>query len=94
MDVQAQIPAALAALHNFILTHDPTDLDRFPEAQCMDDQPGVRTPNEINIGSLASGITTRNEKIRAEQKRDRIAAEMWEDYQRVLAEREMGINED
>jgi hypothetical protein len=32
MDYQAHIPAALAAVHNFICTHDPDELEGFVEA--------------------------------------------------------------
>ena len=39
MDYQACIPAALAAIHNFIHTHDPDELAGFAEAD--DIEPGL-----------------------------------------------------
>jgi hypothetical protein len=32
MDYQARIPAALAAIHNFIHIHDPDEIEGFAEA--------------------------------------------------------------
>ena len=36
MDNQACIPAALAAIHNFICIHDPDELEGFLEADDME----------------------------------------------------------
>ena len=82
LDIQAQIPTALCAVHNFICLHDPDeglipglDLPVFQE-----DQAGgsfAAEPNDLEDGG---GGSTR---------RDEIAQAMWEDYQRVLAERDI-----
>ncbi|THU90174.1 hypothetical protein K435DRAFT_676444, partial [Dendrothele bispora CBS 962.96] len=86
MDIQACIPPALVALHNFILKKDENDLEKYLGDDCYDEQPGVRGSGEINFGSLADGYTTRTEKQQAENRRDEIAQAMWEDYLLVLAE--------
>lgn len=85
METQARIPSALAALHNFILTHDASDLATYEDD--IDNQPGQRPSEDIDFGNLAEGFTTRQEKRRAEKIRDQIAKEMWADYQRELASR-------
>ena len=36
MDYQARIPAARAAIHNFIRVHDPDKLDSFAEADDLE----------------------------------------------------------
>jgi hypothetical protein len=79
MDYQARIPAALAAIHNFIRIHDPEELNDFAEAEDM--EPGFFS------GELAEGQTRTAEKRRANTRRDGIAAEMWEQYQAELQER-------
>lgn len=79
MDYQARIPAALAAIHNFIRIHDPEELNDFAEAEDM--EPGFFS------GELAEGQTRTAEKRRANTRRDGIAAEMWEQYQAELQAR-------
>jgi hypothetical protein len=79
MDYQARIPAALAAIHNFIRIHDQDELEGFLEAD--DIEPG------FFAGELAEGQTRTAEKRRANTRRDIIAAEMWEQYQAELQER-------
>ncbi|KAF8228723.1 hypothetical protein L208DRAFT_1290075, partial [Tricholoma matsutake] len=54
MDYQACIPAALAAVHNFICIHDPDELEGFVEAD--DIEPG------FFAGELAEGQTRMAEK--------------------------------
>lgn len=81
MDIQARIPPALAALHNFILDHDQSDLDDFVDV--IDENPGA-----AHYGNLATHHVTPAEKQRASLRRDQIAQSMWEDYQAILRERE------
>ncbi|KAF7318629.1 putative transposase [Mycena chlorophos] len=92
MEVQAQIPSALVALHNFIIEHDNTDLDRW----IIDEQAtdglrgfvGLQGDDEIDFGlAAASTRVGSQEKRRAERKRDNIAQAMWTDYQRILEDR-------
>ena len=76
MDYQARIPAALAAIHNFIHIHDPDELVDFVEADDIE--------RGFFAGELAEGETRPTEKRQANERRDQIAAEMWEQYQGEL----------
>lgn len=77
MDIQAQIPAALCALHNFIRRFDPKDDVELA---------GVNLPDKDvePTGVLADGPADAVERRRADQRHDDIAEEMWVDYQREL----------
>ena len=79
IDYQARIPAALAAIHNFIRIHDPDELEDFVDA---DD-----TEQGFFAGELAQGQTRTAERRRANARRDEIAAAMWEQYQAELQKR-------
>jgi hypothetical protein len=48
MHWQARLPAALAAIHNFIQDQDPTDIDNIMDP--MDPEPGAQA------GELAHGV--------------------------------------
>lgn len=99
--IQAKIPPAMAALHNFIRIHDPTDTarDMVERWACSltgsqasipgteDEQPDQM--DEERYGELGSDITPA-ERIRASERRDTIAKAMWADYQRELNERGEG----
>lgn len=87
MDVQAKVPPALAASHNFIMDHDPGDINDYLEDNEDDLDPNPGQPLENQFGRLADGAVTQAEKDRATGKRDRIAQAMWNDYQRVLLAR-------
>jgi hypothetical protein len=79
MDLQARIPAALAAIHNFIRVHDPEELASFADSEDL--EPGFVS------GELAAGQTRTAEKRRANTRRDEIAAAMWVQYQAELERR-------
>src|SRR5271156_1230781 len=79
MDYQARIPAALAAIHNFICIHDPEEIEGFVEADDVE--------RGFFAGELAEGQTRAAEKRRANTRRDGIAAQMWEQYHAELQER-------
>lgn len=85
MPVQAQVPPALAALHNFIMFHDPDDitshLTNDQGQMTFDQEPGQH--HESEFGNLADGAVQRAEKNRATAARDRIAGEMWDEYVRL-----------
>lgn len=83
MDVQARIPPALAAIHNFIREHDPDEIREFADVT-FDPNPGFVNHDH---GTLANGRMTRADKERADVKRDEIAQGMWEQYQEFLQER-------
>lgn len=89
MHVQAKIPAALVALHNFILDHDTTDLDRWiVDEQAEDLLPGNRRAAPVDFGQLSTAQAISNtEKRRAGIKRDELAQTMWDDYEQYLADR-------
>ena len=72
MHWQARLPAALAAIHNFIQQQDLTDIDDIMDP--VDLEPGIRA------GELAQGVSRAAEKDWANQRWDWIAKEMWDQY--------------
>jgi hypothetical protein len=87
MDIQAQLPPALAAIHNFIRQYDPGEISDIVK-EVTDVQPGGRH------GELAVGPPERAARDRASARRDAIAQAMWEQYQRVVQERSLGLSLD
>jgi hypothetical protein len=84
MDIQALIPPALAALHNFIREWDPEEIHVYGN----DELPNFTVfPHPECVGELAIGPVTSQERVRANERRDKIAGEMWEQYQRYLESR-------
>ena len=80
MDIQAQIPAALCALHNFIRQFDPKDF-YAPELG------GINLLNEeddVGQGVIGDGPADLAERQRADTHCDAITREMWIDYQEEL----------
>jgi hypothetical protein len=78
MCIQAHIPPALGAIHNFIQIHDPGEIDDFRYEDFnfnIDDR---------QVGGLALGPANVTERTRAASKHDQIAQDMWEDYQGIL----------
>lgn len=73
LDVQARIPAALCALHNFIYMHKS---DHDNDLSDSDSEP---LDEEILIDMDVDNQT-------AKQMRDGIAQAMWDDYQSILLE--------
>ncbi|KAJ6447985.1 hypothetical protein C8R45DRAFT_769416, partial [Mycena sanguinolenta] len=86
METQARIPSALVALHNFILEHDESDLNRWIiDEQAEDSLPGSRRAHPVDFGLLSSSDRIMNaEKSRAESKRDQLAHAMSADYENIL----------
>lgn len=84
LQTQAKIPCALAALHNFIRTHDPDDEAfedyDFGEGSDEADHSCSPPPPPDHLGTHISPA----ERVRAGKHRDQIAAEMWEGYQHEL----------
>jgi hypothetical protein len=72
--VQAQIPAALCAIHNFIRIHNPGEEDSE-----------IGGAGDDVVHSIGFQEST-NDAVVA--RRDRIAAEMWTSYQDILQSRE------
>lgn len=86
LDIQAQIPAAACAIHNFIRHHDPDDSDISFEMDDNADGDGDGDRDE-HPGPTAVQATAAAELREATANRDRIAEAMWRDYQRILRER-------
>lgn len=74
MEIQAKIPAGLAAVHNFIMDYDNTDIYHYLE-DLIDEEPN---------GRLGNGAIRQEEREEASNLRDRIAEAMWESYQTFL----------
>lgn len=96
MKIQARIPAALAALHNFILEHDPDDR---VDPEVWDPSPGGTVDPDMVValrlqGELATERRTSEESEIGERLRDRIADEMWVQYQEILHERQDELQSD
>jgi hypothetical protein len=83
MDIQARLPPALAAIHNFIRIYDPDDINDYDNF--FDEEHGCREQQNAT-GDLANGPPTNQARERGNSRRDEIAALMWADYQRYLAE--------
>ena len=91
MPIQVCIPPALCALHNFIIRHDPEDVENEDEDEdefgaelgAVDDE----EIDEDRFGYLGFGAITRRIRRQATKKRDAIASQMWEEYQALLATR-------
>ena len=90
MHTQARLPAALAALHNFIRHHDPSEIsdleDEEEEEEEEEDLLG-QLGDQASVGNLADGIPGRAERKRADDMRAGIAKAMWDDYRRELHQR-------
>lgn len=83
MAIQARIPPALAAVHNFIRIHDPEEIQDF---NFLAEDP-LR-----GYGDLGVGPANEEERAEAASMRDNIAQAMWDGYQAELASRmEHGI---
>lgn len=75
MEIQARIPAALCAIHNFIRIHDPAEEIMY----AGDDDNTTRDRNDVAPASAEPDLPS--------ARRDRIAQEMWDDYLAVVLER-------
>lgn len=83
--VQAQIPSALCAIHNFIRIHDPQEDEpsnilnsEYSSSIPNPGDDGVRQVNIAEEDTVFDNVTIR---------RDKIAQEMWDSYQRILEAR-------
>jgi hypothetical protein len=80
MDIQARIPAALCAIHNFIRIHDPAE-DPLPPMNIVNDNPSHQ-------GYIVED-ENRPQVQAANAHRDRIVTHMWEDYEVFLHEQDL-----
>ena len=84
VDTQAKLAPALAAIHNVIREYDETDIQSLLD-EYVDDGP-VGEPSE-GTGELAQGPARTGERRQADNRRDRIADQMWRQYQAELGRR-------
>ena len=95
MGLQARIPAALAALHNFILDRDPSQA--HVNKDIYDPSPGQHLDPDELLQSQGATTETRLmdvETAEGRQLRDSIAQAMWEQYQQTLFDRGSTIDDD
>jgi DDE superfamily endonuclease len=84
LDIQARIPAALCAIHNFIRIHDPADEAIGTSDDDDDDDGDTGAPFDRDHIAAAAAAA---ELDGPSQRRDRIAQQMWENYLVVRLER-------
>ena len=91
--VQAQIPSALCAIHNFIRIHDPKE-DKLPDLENSEYFSSIPNPGDDGVRQM--DYTENDISDDVAFRRDKIAQDMWDSYQRVLQARneEEGGNED
>lgn len=79
--IQAQIPAALCSIHNFIRIHDPQQEAMLGE----EDQVNHVDAGDDNVQQI--GFVEANDANNpVVERRDTIAQAMWNDYQQILQE--------
>ena len=82
MNIQALVPPALAALHNFLQEYNPEEIHGYDDLT-FELQMGQQ--REL-VGELGTGQVMQDETVQANVRQDRIAHEMWEQYQDYLRE--------
>ena len=85
MEVQAWIPVALSALHNFICIHDPKEGPVIGNGNHNSADGG-----DGQEGSTGPVLEDGNSEEELDAQWDQIAKAMWADYQRIC--QESGIN--
>jgi hypothetical protein len=85
MDIQNRLPAALCALHNFIKIHDPDDPIEMQEMDNENEDVPLMIP-EVEPEAGGGAGANQNQAIAL---RNRIADELWAQYQGVLHQREL-----
>ena len=90
--VQAQIPAALCAIHNFIRIHDGEEEEKGEEE---DGDDIVDQQNDAGDLFVRQGEGQRAENDAVVARRNNIAQKMWQEYQAILQTRqEEGYDDD
>ncbi|KIK19905.1 hypothetical protein PISMIDRAFT_106685, partial [Pisolithus microcarpus 441] len=85
--IQACIPAALCALHNYIYSFDKDDEDMFDIPLNTDNEDEGQRWSDTPINShVAAGGTVDIEDLAVSRICDDIVAAMWTDYQAILVE--------
>ena len=80
LEIQAQIPAALCTIHNFICTHDVDENVVEPD---LGDDEAQNDHDHDHIASAAAAAELDHPSARW----DHIAQQMWDDYVRIRNER-------
>jgi hypothetical protein len=88
LQVQARIPAALCAIHNFISIHDPAEDTILTVDDNDNNAPLDDHDHEAPAAAAAAEIDTPSAK------RDYIAQAMWDDYLAICQQRLGDVNED
>lgn len=83
MNIQAKIPPGLAAVHNFIMDNDDTDIYHYLN---LLDETINEEPQPAAYGDPGQGAIGREERERAAILRDQIATDMWNSYQEYIRE--------
>ncbi|PLW05180.1 hypothetical protein PCANC_28401 [Puccinia coronata f. sp. avenae] len=91
ISTQVKVIIVMTFLHNFIRVTEPRNsrlsedsLDRLNGSNSLDTQ----QPDTVEYGTSHTSGITRAESSRASIKRDEIAQQMWNDYQKVLRHRQ------
>jgi hypothetical protein len=91
MSIQSLIPPALAAIHNFIRQYDPGDIRAYDYINNNNNNNNNEEPldplmgvHPESAGELGVGVVTPQERAAANERRDKIAADMWAQYQDYL----------
>jgi DDE superfamily endonuclease len=80
LEIQARIPAALSAIHNYISAHSDADDDNLLKTIGGDTVNASHdNSNDLEDGGLIDDFV--------DERRDQIAQAMWDDYQKVCEER-------
>jgi hypothetical protein len=91
MSVQSRIPTALAALHNFIRHYDPDEINMYHDPTAKFNLEVFEVANTASVGNLGVGPVSAAERNGANARRDRIACDMWEQYQQYLESRQASV---
>jgi hypothetical protein len=86
--VQAQIPSALCAIHNFIRIHDSTEEEELELLNLGNSEYSSSIPNPGDDGVRQVNHGEDDDDSEVAIRRDKIAQDMWDSYQRVLQARE------
>jgi len=81
INIQARIPVALCAIHNFIRSHDPDDEGTLPEGNFSSDDEN-HACHQGQVTTVTAGDS--QELDDANMMRDHIAKAMWDDYQHAI----------
>ena len=84
MQIQALIPPALAVLHNFIQQYNPEEIHMYDDDDDDDEINFLISPRPRSVRELRMDAVTSREMKWANDRQDKIAGEMWGQYQCYL----------